>query len=223
MHALRRITLPVFGLLLALVLAACGGGTASDTTTAEDGASATDMGSEGHDMGAMASEPPDEAASAGLNEADVAFLQNMVPHHRQAVEMAEMVPDQTTRPELLELSGAIISSQSAEVDRMNGLLEAAGEEPAMEMEGMDHSAGAMDMPGMMAPADMDELARLRGQEFDLAFLDMMTEHHQGAIEMAEQVLEEGEDPEVAGLARDIIAAQRAEIDQMAQWRQEWSA
>jgi uncharacterized protein (DUF305 family) len=220
MHAHRRITLPALGLLLAVVVAACGS-SASDTTGTEESSPAMDMSSE--EMQDMASEPASEAAATGLNEADVTFLQNMVPHHLQAVEMAEMVPNQTSRPELLELSGTIISTQSAEVDQMNGLLEAAGEEPVMEMEGMDHSMGGMDMPGMMDQAAMDELAQLRDQEFDLAFLGAMTEHHAGAIEMAEQVLEEGENPEVTDLARDVIEAQRAEIDQMEGWRQQWSA
>jgi len=220
MHAYRRIALPAFGLLLTVVLAACGG-SASDTTGGEESSPAMDMNSE--EMQDMASEPASEAAATELNESDVTFLQNMVPHHQQAVEMAEMVPDQTSRPELLELSEAINSTQSAEIDQMNGLLEAAGEEPAMAMEGMDHSMGGMEMPGMMDQAAVDELAQLRDQEFDLAFIDMMVEHHSGAIEMAEQVIAEGQNPQVADLARDVIKAQRAEIDQMEQWRQEWSA
>lgn len=127
----------------------------------------------------------DASAPRAFNDADVTFLQNMLPHHSQAVEMAEQVGDRTSRPELLELADQVIATQSDEVEVMRGLLEQAGAEP---MEGMDD----MSMPGMMGEQEMAELEGLRDQQFDLAFLRMMTEHHQGAIEMAETELADGD-------------------------------
>lgn len=156
-------------------------------------------------------------AAVGLNEADVTFLQMMIPHHEQAVEMASLVEGRTDRPELVEPADAIIATQNAEVEEMNGLLAAADAEPAGGMDQMP----SMSMPGMMDQSEMDEMTALEGDAFVAAFLEAMTTHHQGAIEMAETVLDEGTNAEVLELARDVIAAQQTEIDQMAAWKQEW--
>jgi len=163
------------------------------------------------------------AGSAAFNDADVEFLQGMVPHHSQAVAMAELVPDRTDRPELNELAETIISTQNEEIEQMNTLLSDAGAEPVEG--GMDHGGmteGGMTMSGMMDDQQMQGLESAEGQDFELMFLDMMTAHHQGAIEAAEQVLDAGENPEVADLAEQIIQAQQAEIEQMATWKEQWS-
>ena len=158
-------------------------------------------------------------ASTSFNDADVEFLQQMIPHHEQATEMAELVGDRTERAELQELADTITADQTKEIDQMRSLLDAAGAEEAEgDMEGM---AGMEDMSGM--DEEITELEGLSGDEFDLAFIDMMTRHHESAIEMAESVTEEGEHPEVAQLAKAIIEAQRAEIEQMAGWKEEWSS
>ena len=163
------------------------------------------------------------AGSAAFNDADVEFLQGMVPHHSQAVAMAELVPDRTDRPELNELAETIISTQNEEIEQMNTVLSDAGAEPVEG--GMDHGGmteGGMTMSGMMDDQQMQDLESAEGQDFELMFLDMMTAHHQGAIEAAEQVLDAGENPEVADLAEQIIEAQQAEIAQMATWKEQWS-
>jgi len=163
------------------------------------------------------------AGSAAFNDADVEFLQGMVPHHSQAVAMAELVPDRTDRPELNELAETIITTQNEEIEQMNTLLSDAGAEPVEG--GMDHGGmteGGMTMSGMMDDQQMQDLESAEGQDFELMFLDMMTAHHQGAIEAAEQVLDAGENPEVADLAEQIIEAQQAEIEQMATWKEQWS-
>ena len=217
---LRRTSLPFFTLIIALVLAACASDAGSETepTEVSESASETDMSSE--DMETMsesegaAAEPSE--GDVALNEADVTFLQMMIPHHEQANEMAEMAEGATERPELAELAATILSTQTAEIEQMNGLLEAAGEDAGMG--GMDMSS----MPGMMDEAQMAELMQLRDVAFDLAFIDRMTEHHSGAIEMAETVLADGENPEVGQLAQEIIDAQQTEIDQMAQWQEQWA-
>ena len=193
----KRIVLLVG--VLSILAAACGG---SGENTAPG--AANDAGGE----------------SASLNDADVEFLQQMIPHHEQATEMAELVGDRTDRTELVDFAEKIIADQSKEIDQMRSLLSDAGaEEEGGGMEGMEGMEG---MPGQMDESEMKELEGLKGDEFDLAFIDMMTRHHEGAIEMAEKVTDEGENPEVAQLAATIIKAQRAEIEQMASWKEEWA-
>jgi len=159
-------------------------------------------------------------ASPQPNQADVAFVQGMIPHHQQAIEMAELIDGRSDRPELTKLAGDVSATQSAEVSRMQSWLEAWGK-PSSGMGEMDHSASLM--PGMMGQAEMDELKGLKGTKFDLAFVDMMTRHHQGAIEMATTELGAGSLGEVKQLAQQIITAQQREIQQMAAWKQAWSA
>ena len=153
------------------------------------------------------------------NQADVAFVQGMVPHHQQAIEMAGLIDGRTDRPELTKLAKDVTTTQSAEVSRMQGWLQAWGK-PSSGMGEMDH--GASPMPGMMGQAEMDELKGLKGSRFDLAFVEMMTRHHQGAIEMATTELETGSPGEVKQLARQIITAQQREIQQMDGWERAWS-
>jgi uncharacterized protein (DUF305 family) len=158
-------------------------------------------------------------ATAAPNDADVTFTQNMIPHHQQAIEMAKLVDSHTKRPQLRTLADAIAASQGQEITRMRGWLQAWGK-PATP-EGMDH--GAMQMPGMMSEADMRQLRLSNDEDFDVLFLDMMTAHHEGAIEMADTELRDGALPEVKELAQQIIDAQQGEIGQFNQWQQEWKS
>jgi uncharacterized protein (DUF305 family) len=157
-------------------------------------------------------------ATAALNDADVTFTQNMIPHHQQAIDMAEMVDSHSSRPELRSLAGRIATSQGREITLMQGWLRDWGKPPAPA--GMDH--GGMQMPGMMSDADMRQLMANRHRDFDLMFLDMMTAHHQGAIDMANTELRDGSLPDVRRLAQQIIDAQQPEIDQFQQWQKEWA-
>jgi uncharacterized protein (DUF305 family) len=197
MHALcQRWLLPALLVLAALVLAACG----SD-----------------EDPIAAGSAPAGDEESASFNDADISFIQGMIPHHQQATEMAALVAERSEREELRSFADKIIADQSAEIEEMQGLLAAAGAE-----EGAGHG-GTGGMSGSSQEPDMAELQGLSGQEFDLAFLDMMSAHHKSAIEMAEQVLDEGGNRRVADLANRIMETQRAEIEQMAVWRGDWAA
>jgi uncharacterized protein (DUF305 family) len=165
-------------------------------------------------------EPDDDAAAAEgeANEADIQFVQGMIPHHEGAIEMAELVEGRTDRQELIDLANEIIEVQDEEISLLRGMLDRMGaDEMAMDGMGeMDHG----DM-GMMDDAEMEELRQLEGEEFDRRFMEAMIVHHQGAIDMAEQVLAEGQDDEVAGLAQLVIDAQQTEIEQMEQWLEEW--
>ena len=152
------------------------------------------------------------------NEADVTFTQSMIPHHQQAIDMAQAIKTRTTRPELVQLAGAITTTQGAEITRMRQWLQAWGKPEAMP--GMDHDQTAM--PGMMGQDEMDQLMGLKGTQFDLAFVDMMSRHHQGAIQMASTELTDGSLPEVKQLAQQIITSQQREVSQLAAWQRSWA-
>ena len=158
--------------------------------------------------------PSDDASSAPLNDADATFLQGMIPHHQRATEMAALVEERTERTELRDLATTIIEDQEAEIELMRDMLVAAGVDESGAMEGME---------GMMDESEMTDLEGLSGEEFDIAFIDAMTRHHETAIQMAEEVLADGENPQVADLANRIIEAQQAEIEQMATWRADWES
>ncbi len=159
-------------------------------------------------------------SDAAYNDADTTFLEGMIPHHEQAVTMAEMVPDHTDRPELVTFAEDIIALQQAEIAQMQAMLEEAG---ATDDGHSGHDMDDMDMAGMMSEEQMTELMGVEDQEFDLLFIDMMIEHHQGAVDASEDVIEDGEHPEVRALAEEIITAQEDEIEQMNEWRDEWAA
>ncbi|CAN5624262.1 DUF305 domain-containing protein [soil metagenome] len=213
MHRFRILAAAIAG---TFVLAAC-----ADNPTAEAPAETTAAAPATTTAPDATSTPADAETSASFNDADIEFLQGMVPHHSQAVEMAQMVPDNTDRPELNELAEMITASQNEEIELMQGYLAEAGEEPAGDsMEGMDGGMGGMS--GMMDDEEMQQMMGMSGEEFDLMFVEMMTRHHEGAIDAAEQVLETGENPDVAQLAGDIIEEQEAEIQQMSEWQEQWS-
>ena len=148
---------------------------------------------------------------ADFNKADVSFAQDMIPHHRQATEMANMAESRTQNSDVRELASKIIEAQQPEVDLMSGWLKSWGEEVPEEMPGMDHSSG---MPGMMSTEDMAALEKASGADFDQMFLTMMIEHHEGAIEMARTEEEEGTFKDAVELARQIQKDQAAEIRTM---------
>ncbi len=187
---------------LAVGLSACSDETTDDgTPTASDGATIT--------------------ASAS----DVAFAQAMVPHHQQAVAMADMALDPASgaSSQVQDLAGQIKAAQDPEIQQMTMMLEGWDQPTAMPgaispegMEGMDHDMGGMTVSGMMSDEDMAALDQMTGAEFDDEWLQMMTEHHQGAIDMAEQAAAATLDPQVAALADGIITAQQAEIATMQQ-------
>lgn len=152
----------------------------------------------------------DEAAA---NEADVAFAQGMIPHHAQALEMARLVPERSSNSEVIELAEHIEAAQDPEIQLMSGWLEEWGAEVPDAAAAADH--GSMDHgSGMMTAEQLAELAGADGDEFNRLFLELMIQHHEGAIAMSEEVLASGADAGVRELAQQIIVAQQAEIDHM---------
>lgn len=158
----------------------------------------------------------DETAAAdadAFNDADVEFAQGMIGHHEQAIEMADMALDPTVgaSSEVQDLATRIKAAQDPEIELMTGWLTAWGEPVQMDTsEGHDMSS----MEGMMSAEDMDALGAATGTEFDTMWLEMMIEHHEGAIAMAETEQADGLSAEAIALTDAIITAQRGEIDEM---------
>jgi len=160
----------------------------------------------------------DEAgADAGHNDADVTFAQQMIPHHEQAVEMAELASTRAESQEVKDLAAVIEAAQAPEIETMTGWLDSWGEDVSGDdMSGMDHGGDMSmeDMGGMMSEQEMGELESASGADFDRMFLTMMIEHHEGAIEMAATEQEDGEYPDAISLAEDIESTQTEEIATM---------
>lgn len=159
-----------------------------------------------------------DKASAEFNNADVTFAQEMIPHHRQATEMAGLAEGRTENAQVLELADKIEAAQEPEIETMTGWLKSWDKEVPSdsggEMEGMDHGSSSSDMPGMMSDEDMAALKDASGAAFDKQFLTMMIEHHEGAVEMAKTEISDGKDNDAVDLAKKIQNDQEAEITTM---------
>ena len=208
---MTRTTRIAGGLLAgALVLAGCSNG-----GDASHGAAGSGSSTSGTTAG----------QTAAFNNADVTFVQQMIPHHRGALAMAQLADQRAEDPRVLELAGQIEAAQQPEIDTMTGWLEEWGEPVPSEsgdMEGMDHGSGDMGGMGMggMSEEDMSALESASGAEFDRMFLEMMIEHHRGAVEMAEKEAADGSYPDAVAMAEDIAKSQTAEIDTMETLRDE---
>ncbi|MER6623005.1 DUF305 domain-containing protein [Streptomyces sp. NPDC000931] len=199
----RRTAAVAASSVAALVLAACGG-SGDDTGSAGHG---------GHNAAASPSAAASAPASQGQhNAADVAFAKGMIPHHRQAVEMADLAPERAQSAEVKKLAADIKKAQDPEIKKLSGWLTSWGEEVPAEG-AMDHSMHG-GMEGMMSAEEMTELENASGKAFDTAFMEMMIKHHEGAVEMAKTEQADGVHAPARGMAADIIASQSAEIEQM---------
>ncbi|MGC5016966.1 DUF305 domain-containing protein [Micromonospora sp. DT47] len=208
---LRRTALAGVGVAAALSLAACG---------SDDHGSTSGMG---HGMSSSPSTATTGGSAAAGNGADVMFAQMMIPHHQQAVQMAELADTRAADPEVRQLAGQIKAAQAPEIATMSGWLTAWGKPAPMAsasggMPGMTGGSGMPEMdhgmPGMVSAADMDKLEAASGKDFDKHFLTMMIAHHQGAITMAEDEVTRGANTDAKALAQRIITAQQAEIATM---------
>jgi uncharacterized protein (DUF305 family) len=165
---------------------------------------------------------PSSAPAASWNTTDTAYVQAMLWHQQQAQELASLVQGRTTRPELLRLALSIRTARTSDVARMTAWLRARGPAPADDLVHPATEPADRWFAGMMAEAQLRTLAASNGQRFDFLFVDMLLGHHQGAIVMADGVLADGRDAEVALLAsRTITCSQRA-IRQLTGWRRHWA-
>ena len=158
------------------------------------------------DVPAALGAPADDSAEAG-------FARDMIVHHAQAVQMAEIVRGKTESEEIRTLAADIALTQQAQIGQMQGWLQVwdlppTGTEPAMSW--MGHPTEGR-MPGMAGPEELDRLQRASPEEADVLFLQLMIPHHEAALPMAEAVLEETEREEVQQLAAAVATSQEAEI------------
>jgi uncharacterized protein (DUF305 family) len=167
--------------------------------------------------GAASPLPADQAPA--FNDADVSFLQAMIPHHQQAIEMAKLVTGRTRRPQVVKFAATITANQAAEIGNMHAWLT-RWRRPAAAEGGTHHDLSLL--PGMLAEGQLEWLQTLTGTQFDLGFLSMMRTHHSGAVELAETELRSGASAEVKALARQIIAVQQSEIRQLQRWKDTWT-
>jgi uncharacterized protein (DUF305 family) len=164
----------------------------------------------GDDGGSKAS---GKSTAGGHNAADVSFSKEMIQHHRQAVEMAALAADRASSTQVKSLATKIEGAQNPEIKTMSGWLTSWGEKVPQDMSGMGHDMSSS-APGMMSGADMGKLQKASGAMFDSMFLNMMVEHHEGAVDMAKAEKADGSYRPATELAADVITAQSAEIEQM---------
>lgn len=195
----RTTALASTALIATLVLAGC-------AQNGEPG------GMPGMDHGATPMPSDSASASAEFNSADEMFVTMMIPHHQQAIEMADMILSKDGIDEqVVTLAQQIKDAQGPEIETMQGWLEDWGipydESSGGGMAGMDHG-------GMMSEEDMAALETATGTEAARLFLEGMIVHHEGAIEMAQTELDNGQNPEAVELAQQVIDGQSAEIETM---------
>jgi uncharacterized protein (DUF305 family) len=196
----RRVLLAGATATALLALSACGSDDMSSGSGMDHGSATTPTASA-------------SAGAAAFNDADVMFAQMMIPHHREAVDMADMAETRASDAEVKSLATKIKAAQQPEIDTLTGWLTAWGQpvpSPGMSMPSMDHGA----MPGAMSPADMEKLEAAKGAAFDKQFLTMMITHHEGAITMAQDEVKEGSNTDAKALAQKIVTDQQAEIATM---------
>jgi uncharacterized protein (DUF305 family) len=160
------------------------------------------------------------------NEADVAFATDMIQHHAQALAMVDLTAGRPLDPEVRQLAEEIREAQGPEIETMSDWLQEWDEEvPATirdhsnaghDMEGMGDSMNGSDsdMPGMMSGDDFDELESAADADFQTMWLEMMIEHHEGAVEMAQDEQADGQYRPAVDLAGNVVDTQTAEIEQM---------
>lgn len=182
---------------LSLALAGC-------ATTGDTHSGMPDM-----DRGGSASSSPSAVVQGEFNAADSMFAMMMIPHHEQAIEMSDTILAKTgVDQRVLDLAQQIKSAQAPEIELMQSWLHDWGMPSSGGMDGMDHG------DGMMSDDDMAALEAADGAEAARLFLEQMIEHHEGAIDMAQDELDDGANPDVLALAQRIITSQTEEIATM---------
>lgn len=157
------------------------------------------------------SEP--EPRDTGFNRADVMFMNMMIIHHDQAIEMAELAPNRTDNKNILELSRNISEAQKAENEQMAEWLRELGYQRPIR----DHR-----MAGMASQEEMQRLENSSGREFDRLFSELMIRHHRGGIQMAQSFSQRGRNPELIEMEKGMVKAQTEEIEKMQRRRRNWT-
>ena len=155
---------------------------------------------------------PPQSDNSDFNRPDLMFMNMMIIHHNQAIEMSEMAENRTENSNILRLSENISEAQKEENRKMADWLKEVGHNPP---------ARGHRMAGMASEQEMEELRQSEGQEFDLLFSELMIRHHEGGIQMARAEVQNGRSEKVTELADLMIKVQQEEIDKMETWRNDW--
>ena len=153
----------------------------------------------------------DGSEGSEFNRQDVMFMNMMIVHHDQAIEMAELSENRTDNENILELSENISKAQSRENEQMRAWMQELGFQA-----GNHHR-----MAGMATEEEMSRLENSNGSEFDQLFSELMIEHHRGGIQMAENFKGQGSHQELESMQKRMIDAQQKEIQKMQKWQQKW--
>lgn len=150
-----------------------------------------------------------EQGASGYSANDIMFAQMMIPHHQQAIELSDLALGASTSAEIRDLAQRITAGQGPEIEQMSSWLEESGSSSMME----GHDMASHGMSGMVSDEDFERLASLTSPEFDVLFLELMIDHHEGALDMV-SMIDDSANADVRALAEAITRVQRAEIDEM---------
>ena len=218
-HLVRRFA--ALGLATALATTGCSPAERDAEPTQETRAAGVKVLQPGRPGDPAATVDPEQVPNdAAWNHSDVAFVQMMIPHHAQALEMSRLARTRAEDPQVKALARRILAAQGPEILTMAAWLQErnidvpkAGEDPA-EYDHGEH--GHTPMMGMLTDEQMHRLEASRGHRFDRLFLEGMIGHHRGAVDMAQAVAQDGADVRVSELSADVVAGQSAEIERMRQ-------
>jgi uncharacterized protein (DUF305 family) len=205
----RNAVAAILSVLIAVAGAAC------KTAGGQAGPQIVQPGAPGEASRVIAADKAIDLSHVQATEADVKFMQGMIGHHQQAVEMVALIPTHSNRDDVRLLGQRIDLSQADEIKMMRRWLEVRHQE--IPGEHAMHMHGATLMPGMLSPEEMERLAAAKGAEFDRLFLEGMMKHHGGAITMVNELFATpgaGQEVEIFSFASDVDADQRMEIDRM---------
>ena len=202
-----RLAVILLAAALAAACASAGGGSASGTRILQPGAP-------GQDTRTISTAQATDLSKVGHTADDTTFMQGMIGHHAQAVEMVALIADRSASPDLKRLGLRIQVSQEDEMNMMRKWLEVRGEKiPGPHAH---HEPGGF-MPGMLTSEEMAALAAAKGVEFDRLFLQGMIKHHGGALTMVDELFKSpgaGQDGDIYAFASDVIADQQMEMERM---------
>jgi uncharacterized protein (DUF305 family) len=202
-------------LIVALPAATLGGCRTAGGTSPGNGPTIVQPGAPGESSRTISVEKAVDLSRVRHTAADVAFMQGMIGHHAQALEMTELLATRTASDDMRKLAKRIEVSQADEIKMMQDWLKARGQKPPDQH--AHHAPGATLMPGMLTAAEMDRLAQAKGPEFDRLFLEFMIKHHEGALTMVDDLFSKpgaGQESEIFAFASDVDADQRMEIERM---------
>jgi uncharacterized protein (DUF305 family) len=206
----------VFGFILACVACSSSNDTrATATAVAADVPTIVRPGAPGAPSTVVSAAQAADTSRVQFTDADVRFMQGMIHHHTQALDMTALVPDHSNSETMKKLALRIRLSQEDEIGMMQEWLKARGKEvPGVHAH---HLPGAVLMPGMLTAAEMERLAKAKGAEFNRLFLEGMIKHHGGALTMVHDLLSTAggaQSSDIFAFTSDILSDQQAEIHRM---------